>query len=50
MFAEDYERRIKGEKLLMISRVYKSPPEMSTLSTLNSYEWFIETDKKRAPN
>ncbi|QXJ29418.1 Hydrolase, alpha/beta fold family [Saccharolobus shibatae B12] len=50
MFAEDYERRIKGEKPLTIPVVCKSPPEMCALPTADSYEWFIETGKKKAPN
>ncbi|TRM75085.1 alpha/beta hydrolase [Sulfolobus sp. E1] len=50
MFAEDYERRIKGEKPLTIPVVCKSPPETCALPTPDSYEWFTETAKKRAPN
>ncbi|WP_016732148.1 alpha/beta hydrolase [Saccharolobus islandicus] len=50
MFAEDYERRMKGEKPLTIPVVCKSPPEMCALPTADAYEWFTETGKKRAPN
>ncbi|MEM0373579.1 MAG: alpha/beta hydrolase [Sulfolobaceae archaeon] len=50
MFAEDYERRLRGESPLMIPVVCKSPPEVCALPTSDSYEWFIETSKKRAPN
>ncbi|ACP37607.1 alpha/beta hydrolase [Saccharolobus islandicus] len=49
MFAEDYERRMKGEKPLTIPVVCKSPPEMCALPTADAYEWFTETGKKRAP-
>jgi fermentation-respiration switch protein FrsA (DUF1100 family) len=50
MIAEDYERRFRGEKPLTIPVVCKSPPEICALPTPDSYEWFTETAKKRAPN
>ncbi|QGA68950.1 alpha/beta hydrolase [Sulfolobus sp. E11-6] len=50
MFAEDYERRMRGEKPLTIPVVCKSPPEMCALPTSDAYEWFTETGKKRASN
>ena len=50
MFDDDRRARMKGEKPAMIPVVAEDPAAPSALPTPDSWTWFTETGKSRAPS